>query len=1012
MGRTRPQPSQTSKTPAEIEGSSKSPSSTRATRGAPKRSAPPGEVESHHRAPSTLQEFKLTNEACLRTYSSLKSLEEFTNAFPGNFQEKLARGALKANGGALPCFLCQKFLSSSSGLVLHIRKCRGATSTQAAEPPKPSRHQLIARRRLINAPTITSFEQLKGEPSLWLYIGDDQKLKLLKEYFPDERIDCFAIPKPGKTCPLLTSYKDAIAHLDSCIEPMYFTYIGERAAEFRKLDKKERSRYVREALSTHLQLPCLECGRLFGHRYGLLYHVERCNVSDEEMPWKCYRCGYVTTRSESCEHLRQCWIERDLLIAEEEMGNVMGALGDVNLRSGKSILKGANETITINGEAKPLSELSAKEALEALIGPENSLVMPKKRRSTTRASISAGVIPSSSARMSITGDGKMRFRFRKADVRAGVSGISEYPKYVENVKKAHEIWVQETAALPYCSRLLDIKPSVWKTTCKSARLPFISKESVGFRIRESEDKNSYQEVPQSCQRLPALSSVELKREIHDYVTIAYCGGPINTISVAPNAMPNGEEVVAVVTYPCESTLIGKDMKNSQGLVQFWLHSVDGLRSNIRPWFVLKSNFGLILTAHWLDRPKSSENDTLIGFVAVATAQGALLIYRLDTTTVSSTASDLKKLPVVEPEPSLILQQPKPWLSDDRTREENSEPQYPPPLISIAWCTRDEAQYIVAVNAAGGAVIWDLQRSLDAPYVLLDSSWCSPATHAAFICGFEVALSFRERLIRVYDVRTYQCVLEESTVRTAGCRATTQPRLFSGFFSCQSEYFVGTDPPNTGVSFICTDSKADGFFVVPLANRHEHMTWDVSASTQNAVVASCGLDGKVLLSTNGRLVTIANTVDFGFSLLKTALTIVRRRISEPEEESIQELVSKMETPQESEQPAEGADQPKRRASRSYATHEESLQNLWLDIFLNPDSKNLRTQRKLTSLDLRIESLNCVATNYRTRPFVFTGGQAGLMFIRPCVIDGESPLINELYHVPIESNEKPLGKSKKA
>lgn len=46
---------------------------------------------------------------------------------------------------------------------------------------------------------------------------------------------------------------------------------------------------------------------------------------------------------------------------------------------------------------------------------------------------------------------------------------------------------------------------------------------------------------------------------------------------------------------------------------------------------------------------------------------------------------------------------------------------------------------------------------------------------------------------------------------------------------------------------------------------------------------------------------------------------------------------METPQEGDQrPAEGADQPQRRASRSYATHEESLQSLWLDIFLNPDS----------------------------------------------------------------------------
>ncbi|KHJ81200.1 hypothetical protein OESDEN_19114, partial [Oesophagostomum dentatum] len=76
-----------------------------------------------------------------------------------------------------------------------------------------------------------------------------------------------------------------------------------------------------------------------------------------------------------------------------------------------------------------------------------------------------------------------------------------------------------------------------------------------------------------------------------------------------------------------------------------------------------------------------------------------------------------------------------------------------------------------------------------------------------------------------------------------------------------------------------------------------MTWDVSASPMNAVVATCGADGKLLLSANGRLVTPSHTSDYGFSLLKTALCIVRRRIAIPEKESIQELVSKMEAPGE-------------------------------------------------------------------------------------------------------------------
>ncbi|VDN32940.1 unnamed protein product [Cylicostephanus goldi] len=259
------------------------------------------------------------------------------------------------------------------------------------------------------------------------------------------------------------------------------------------------------------------------------------------MPWKCYRCSYQATRADSYEHLRHCFPDEQP--SQDDAAHVIGVLGDVNLRSGRSVQKeGAGELMTINGETKPLSEFSAREALEAMVGPEKAILTTKKRRSRygSKASISAGIIPSGTNRISITGDGKMRFRFRKAGVKDCAAGISEYPRYLDAVHKAHDQWQQETIALPLCSRLRDIVPSTWETASTSAHLPFISKESVGFRIRESEDKGTHQDVPHSCQRLSALCSIELKREIQDYVTVAYCGGPICAISIAPNAMPNGE----------------------------------------------------------------------------------------------------------------------------------------------------------------------------------------------------------------------------------------------------------------------------------------------------------------------------------------------------------------------------------------------------------------------------------------------------------------------------------------
>ncbi|VDO35340.1 unnamed protein product [Haemonchus placei] len=870
---------------------------------------------------------------CLKTYSSMTSWQDFNNALPGVLQERLVRGAMGANGGSLPCFKCHKSLTSSLGLIMHLKRCRksakdptnASESTKIPHPP-PKRVRDRTKKNVNPIISVSSLQELKDEPSIWLRLDQNEKLDVLKTFFPSRVVECFAIQTTSRKCPTFNDYKKAVAHLDSCIQPMYLTYV--------------------------------------------------------EMPWKCYRCSMQTTRAKSHEHLKECWgVDREEEAKELSSCLVMGALGDVNLRSGKSILKDSDETIEIDGVPKLVSELSAEEALKSILGPKQSVLTPKKRRPLTgaRASVSEGVIPEHSTRITISGDGKMRFKFRKADIKGGVAGMAGYPRYLDYVRKSNEKWNEEVSALPYCAHLSDIKPSIWKPISNSTSLPYSSKESVGIRLFEQRHVDQ-QEVPDSCRRLRAFNTAELTNERDESVTIAYCGGPINAIRIAPNTMPSGEEVVAVVTYPCETTLVGKNMRKADGFVQFWLHSSNEKGSSaIVPWFVLKSDYGLVFDVCWLDRPRLSPDDTLIG---------------IDTNTISSSQG----VPVVNPDPGLILRQPKNVFLD-KPEDENSEQPFSPPIYALTWSAKSSAQYIVGVNAAGGAVIWDLQRSIDTPQVLLDSTWSSPVTAASFIGTYEVALAFRERLVRVYDVRSYECSLEENAVRTAGSRVTSQPRLFSGFFAFQSEYFATGDIPTNGVSFICTETKSGGYFVVPLGNRHGLMTWDVAASCVNATVASCGVDGRLLLSSNGRLVTFASPCDYGFSLMKSSLTLTRRvlrRVSEPEAVNIETLFSKVEPPDDYNDHTNEKEAPVRRACLCYTTHDETLEHLWLDISLNSDVQTYRNRLEYSALDLRIESLNCVATNHAARPFVFTGGQAGLMFIRPCVIETELSVLSDLFH----------------
>lgn len=62
----------------------------------------------------------------------------------------------------------------------------------------------------------------------------------------------------------------------------------------------------------------------------------------------------------------------------------------------------------------------------AKLSNPNIFQTPRRRRSAGggRASVSAGVIPETSTRLTVSGDGKMRFKFRKADAKGEVDEMS------------------------------------------------------------------------------------------------------------------------------------------------------------------------------------------------------------------------------------------------------------------------------------------------------------------------------------------------------------------------------------------------------------------------------------------------------------------------------------------------------------------------------------------------------------------------------------------------------------
>ncbi|PAV56168.1 hypothetical protein WR25_13392 [Diploscapter pachys] len=132
----------------------------------------------------------------------------------------------------------------------------------------------------------------------------------------------------------------------------YFQFMG-KADEFRVLDQQIKNAYISKALKLQPKIKCLSCSRELGHRYGALYHIDRCGIDDAHKPWSCYKCGYKSLNSESEMHLKRCQGPGLPLLDITSDGHVMREIKRVNQEKDK---KGVT-TLAIKGKRKnPMME--------------------------------------------------------------------------------------------------------------------------------------------------------------------------------------------------------------------------------------------------------------------------------------------------------------------------------------------------------------------------------------------------------------------------------------------------------------------------------------------------------------------------------------------------------------------------------------------------------------------------------------------------------------------------------
>ncbi|CAJ0936917.1 unnamed protein product, partial [Mesorhabditis belari] len=646
---------------------------------------------------------------------------------------------------------------------------------------------------------------------------------------------------------------------------------------------------------------------------------------------------------------------------------------------------GANKDPDFHPTATAEISIKGNREIKKLLDDFNKMGQSKKVTARYQTSVASRLIPGKSSRVSILKGGTLRFKFRKLEVTETVPNKADLQRYERVIWEAQKRWIEKMASQEFCAALKNFTSTQWTPSSECDFVAMLkTKKSIGIRhgaittaVKDNVDLLSsgavlydlpISELPDNLEQITFgkhtfvdFKSGSRKKEItsSDWTSIAYTGGPINSLDFAPVQRKDGSDILALSVFPEDSTLTGKGRTwiKQTGYFQLWMltRPTEGMTIPTLCGIVRIPDEGLVLKVKWCAKPCEvpKKDDDPIGYLAVAMASGKILIYKISDVLFNN--CDAEAVPVFEPSPDFVLRQEN---NPEYMTGEN--PLGYPPIISVDWAHFAGGDRIAAVNAAGNILIWELSNEEFTtedgilPIEMSSESWNSPAVDVVWNSEKAVAVSFREGLLRLLDTDTGECLLEEATIRTAGQRCSAQLRLFPGVFLLQ---VVTSDSSNGGTCYLIPDRQNKGYFVVPLSNKHDICIWSISTCAINGVVSSCGVDGAVLMSINGRIAPNNATVDFTFSAQRKALQLTRFRVNlAPPTDDV--------------------------APPVHDTHELAQKYMWLEVNVS-ECDRIPVRRNIHSCgDLRLESLNCMATSYGENPIAVSGGQAGLLFVLPC------------------------------
>ncbi|VDM97139.1 unnamed protein product [Thelazia callipaeda] len=850
------------------------------------------------------------------------------------------------------------------------------------------------RGRRIMPEKYAEYAAYRGHLTNWIVLTKLERQQLAMQAIAqsaDGMVNCLN----EKCKKALKTMEDVINHLDKCLSlPEYFKYMG-KADLFRALDKPSKAKILRVSMKALKVLPCLNmetlnCAHKYGHLYALSYHLERCGQEKDRLPWKCWKCGITATIAESREHLTLC--QNPKIITKERSAHE-SELSSENEESDEDISADAKKIRLEKGE---------------------------KYKKQKLPSIARGYLPEKDSRVKIA-DGIKRFKFKSANREANAPTPRELELYQQSIDEANEILRKSREKEPLCSVLVQLELYSANfsrvASCEFSlerRTRFsnysedlsamLSKRSIPVVIpsdQSDEDKtvtsthasstqtrNTKNKAGKTKERLSLfvpkplhckvkkINSILSKKQVHEIGCIAYCGGPISTIKSCPRKLEDGRECVAVTVFPDEEYLVSKNRKDSNDYIQFWLYDYKPTSTVASLWFLLEVKHSTVLCTAWCPSlrgsvKQDSKLSDFVGILAVGGINAPISFYGIRSDICAQFVNNTDPLLLRCSEPHLALNCPECCNNS--------------PIISISWSEIRGSSKFAAVSASGHVLIWDLDEGIASPKIISNIEWLSPPLNVAFCGSEQLAVSFREKLIRIYDLASLTLVIEESAQRTAGMQVGNQvcsrEGLFSGVFSYQQDFTLSGIHLKCGTCYIVLGSLEGNFFVVPLANRHEVQIWDMCICPKTGTVISVGADGRLQISLNGRLVASGSEKDFGFSVCQVVMTVVKKY----EEKQLKQTVFLINEPtsdiisQIDDGECEvGTDFPLPLTNLDLCAEKSYLE------FCFEDIKHTKTPIPQFSLDLRTESLNRLAVSEPSGQLVISGGEAGLLIFIPCYL----------------------------